>query len=897
MDIGTLQATLGVDLTQLRAAMGQAERTMKSYDQTVNKELTKAEGRWKRYSSSIMSGASSIKRSIFNMRNAFIAGISILGVGLIARAIKSHIVDVAHLAGRYEELGIAMRVAGKNAGYTGEQMDMLERKVRDQGIAAIEARETLTRMTVANIDLAKSSELARAAQDLAVVGAMNSSDAFQHLIYGIQTAQVRILRTIGLNVSFEEGYKKTAETLGTTADKLTEWEKTQSRANVVLQASIRYQGLYEAAMTSAEKQQRSLKRYVDNYKVALGKAFQPAYLQMVLAKTNAFKRLIEVVSDPQIQHALELLGKRVSEVYAKALDSVLKKLESIQKSGELVTFFDNLATSFDRVALAGKRVGSALKEVGSVILFLSKGVGLDLLFETTSERIQRTLGDLRRELALLEKQAGGKEAGANISDFVNQLFGHIPMAERLAPRIAEIRKQIALLQGELGKIETPKAEKPYAHGAWDPFGELGGALKKGMTIPKPPTLEAIQSYDKLYEEMVDHIKQLSLGETEYKLWALGEWRKKAIKVATEAQEELTTINSVYALEKNQIEKDSLKEWGKRHEEVRNRIEELTLSASQYELNQLGKVFQEKMDLYNKAGKETVLIEQLYALERASIIDKYAKKRQDEIQQYTDQWKELERSISTDLMSEVDQRKSAIDWEYRSRLDQIKHFQKLGVLTEEAYTNAISNAEEARIQLLKKTTEEYEKDTKIMIELSQRTAEAIEQNFSDFFFDTMKGELKSLEDYWNAFLDSIQRSTADVMGQLWKELLVGKGKEEGGQTDKIGGVLGSLGTMVGDLFGGGGGGGTGLPAGTEYATPWGFADGGIVRKPTLGILGEAGPEAVIPLDELNSIRAGGKGLPPIIFNITTPDVQGFRKSQDQIMGDMIAAVDRVNRRNT
>jgi len=36
-----------------------------------------------------------------------------------------------------------------------------------------------------------------------------------------------------------------------------------------------------------------------------------------------------------------------------------------------------------------------------------------------------------------------------------------------------------------------------------------------------------------------------------------------------------------------------------------------------------------------------------------------------------------------------------------------------------------------------------------------------------------------------------------------------------------------------------------------ATP--FAEGGIVSQPTIGLLGEAGPEAVIPLD-----RAGGGG---------------------------------------
>jgi len=38
----------------------------------------------------------------------------------------------------------------------------------------------------------------------------------------------------------------------------------------------------------------------------------------------------------------------------------------------------------------------------------------------------------------------------------------------------------------------------------------------------------------------------------------------------------------------------------------------------------------------------------------------------------------------------------------------------------------------------------------------------------------------------------------------------------------------------------------------------FAKGGIVTGPTLGLVGEAGPEAIIPLDKFNSV-VGGRGI--------------------------------------
>jgi phage-related minor tail protein len=47
----------------------------------------------------------------------------------------------------------------------------------------------------------------------------------------------------------------------------------------------------------------------------------------------------------------------------------------------------------------------------------------------------------------------------------------------------------------------------------------------------------------------------------------------------------------------------------------------------------------------------------------------------------------------------------------------------------------------------------------------------------------------------------------------------------------------------------------------------FATGGIVTGPTIGLVGEAGPEAIIPLD-----RAGGIGTTYVTINVTGADPQ-------------------------
>ncbi len=86
----------------------------------------------------------------------------------------------------------------------------------------------------------------------------------------------------------------------------------------------------------------------------------------------------------------------------------------------------------------------------------------------------------------------------------------------------------------------------------------------------------------------------------------------------------------------------------------------------------------------------------------------------------------------------------------------------------------------------------------------------------------------------------------------------------------------------------------------------FATGGIVSGPThfamrggMGLMGEAGPEAIMPLargaDGRLGVRAGGGSAPvSVVVNISTPDVQGFKRSQSQIAAQMGRALGRGQR---
>jgi lambda family phage tail tape measure protein len=83
----------------------------------------------------------------------------------------------------------------------------------------------------------------------------------------------------------------------------------------------------------------------------------------------------------------------------------------------------------------------------------------------------------------------------------------------------------------------------------------------------------------------------------------------------------------------------------------------------------------------------------------------------------------------------------------------------------------------------------------------------------------------------------------------------------------------------------------------------FASGGIVSGPVTfpmrggtGLMGEAGPEAIMPLargaDGKLGVRAAAGPAPvTLVMNITTPDARSFERSQSQIAARMSHALSR------
>lgn len=318
-------------------------------------------------------------------------------------ALKSFISESIQLRARVDTLGVSLGTVARNAGYSANEIGQFEKDVKSMGITTQATRQNLLRMAQANLDLNRSAELARIAQDAAVIAGVNSSDAFQRVLYAVTTLQPEMLRNLGIVVNAQQEYTKFANAADMAAKDLTYQQKQQVFLNAAIQAGTRISGTYESAMGSVGKQMTSLPRYIEEVQLALGEAFQPALSAQMGFMTGQLKELQAWLEEnkEEIQRFSEMLGKLVVSLFeflgglvdfAKTLPGYVEEAGAIlakaigqltgvaspeeieKRRSKLGQYFGEFASLIAAgLAMVVKAISEALKMVGdAVTLFLQK---------------------------------------------------------------------------------------------------------------------------------------------------------------------------------------------------------------------------------------------------------------------------------------------------------------------------------------------------------------------------------------------------------------------------------------------------------------------------------------------------------------------------------------------
>ena len=191
---------------------------------------------------------------------------------------KSWTVGAVEYAAHSSKLLASARALGEAHGYSTTQVNQWIKAVKQVGYNTQEAAHTVNRLIVADMDLAKSTGLAKVAKDAAAIENMPAGEALEKLLLGIESGASRGLRTMGIFVDFNKEVQIQELRLGKT---LSENEVKQVRYNAVIREAAKIQGAHAAASGEAEAQVKKFHREITELREAIGMRFQEQYKSLV----------------------------------------------------------------------------------------------------------------------------------------------------------------------------------------------------------------------------------------------------------------------------------------------------------------------------------------------------------------------------------------------------------------------------------------------------------------------------------------------------------------------------------------------------------------------------------------------------------------------------------------
>ena len=288
-----------------------------------------------------------------SMRSAMIgigiaAGVVVAGV--IALGMKSF-----HAAARVDELDIAMNAVGKSTGLGYQVIRDTTLAIKAEGIEMEIAQKAALKFAQNNLDLTKASKLATAAQDLAVISGMNSSDTFNMLTHAVITGRSEVLKSVGIQKSAGAMYEEFARSIGKSTNALTFQEKQQAVLDGAISEGAKVFGTYAAAMTTPGKVLRSFARVQNEIMVSMGNVLLKGFGPMIFSAYNLVKSIASASEKSKtFQTVLEALRMVLTKLTAPIVIAV-------DKITEFVKGLDEVKVSADEARLALRSSANPVK--------------------------------------------------------------------------------------------------------------------------------------------------------------------------------------------------------------------------------------------------------------------------------------------------------------------------------------------------------------------------------------------------------------------------------------------------------------------------------------------------------------------------------------------------------
>ena len=320
-------------MSSLIKGMGQAK-------QITTQATTEMESQWEHFFGTLEGGhaqaAQATEQATESIQTNWLAVAAVYGA--VAAAGTMLIKNIVGVAMRTQELGIVSEITAKNMGIAKEVVNGQIEALKNLGLTTQAASTLTTQFMRSELELADASKLARAAQNLAIVAMMDSSQAAMTMTRAITMQRPILLRQFGIIGGLNNAYDAMGKTLGILSFRvdssgktlrvwsreLTVAEKRQSIFNMIMEQSAGLAGAYEAAMDAPGKALRSFGRHIMSAQEAIGKFWLPAMDAAVKVATKFIKAFVNA---PEIVHQLAgalLVG--VTAVSAMTAAIILKTM-------------------------------------------------------------------------------------------------------------------------------------------------------------------------------------------------------------------------------------------------------------------------------------------------------------------------------------------------------------------------------------------------------------------------------------------------------------------------------------------------------------------------------------------------------------------------------------------
>lgn len=666
-------------------------------------------------------------------------------------SIKSFLEGSVQLRARVDTLGITLNQIGQRAGYSSDQIKQFEEDIKSMGITTQAARNTMLRLIRANIDLAEASKLARIAQDAAVVAGINSSEAFERLILGIQKQEPELLDELGITLKRTDAYASFAAQVGKTTKELTQAEKQQAILNDIYKQSEVVAGSYDAAMGSVGKQVTSLPRHIEELQLALGNVFQPAYQAQIEFYTEQLKNLRKWVDDNKegLQRLAVGLGTAAQQLF-KWFSQLIQFLSTVPD--KLKTASEAIATIVGRLAGLDdteieKRVsgmGQAFAQLITIVA-TSMSVGVQMVIsvvEFAANKITELLKVVKGEMTLEEVRASTDEFArtfrTQIEETARSTFESVGImtgaledtgeaaeeaADQAVPAMEEIEEAVEDVSGTIKQVD-------------DAFKALQKRLERQAEDDyiqelRRQTEAALQESFRMEDIERQHQERLTDIREQYE--------KRRADLQTDYDETLLNVHEDSAERRLQIEEDYRKRLADLQRDYEYRASELARARDAIGLVRLMEEHRRAIDAEKRNRDERKEDEQKSLDDRLkSIKEAFARQNQ-----------EIETQLSEQLKAAEEARQKELD-DYQRNLDRQRQIRELHNQWEE----------EDRQRALAREFEDMAEHFAEMEDLTQEHLDGILEKWEEHF-----GDLSGIMEDFIALRAEMEEAAAAASGSL------------------------------------------------------------------------------------------------------------------------------------